>query len=407
MSNIEPITSDEELPHTAPPTTTTDTSSPSDPTLPSLIIPITTSTTNNYDPATHTGLFIEIFPEEISQIRPESLATVLRDESSSIKTWCEASLLYIQTKKERDGYELLNNAIDQNNGELLLGSNTNDKLRLLASAGISALSYSHRLYASGEKREEELRSVADARFTKADNINQVYPPTWIGRGMLNLSLGRVDQARFFFEQLTLRECGEILPALLGMAAVKFAEKDYAGAQSLYGRAMAKFPNCCGSAVRVGFGLACYKLGQMDRAKAAFQRAVDMDPENVEASLGLAVLEMSSLDMTVQDGREYRSKAERVMKMISMANMIDPSNAMVQNHLANHYFWKWSPVPGVNVSVERGSCVIKGGGIGNALEVGDRVRIGDFETSVVGEDEGDGEEESVRIKDAWKGASACE
>jgi RNA polymerase-associated protein CTR9 len=141
---------------------------------------------------------------------------------------------------------------------------------------------------------------------------------------------------------------------------------------------------------------------MDRAKAAFQRAVDMDPENVEASLGLAVLEMSSLDMTVQDGREYRSKAERVMKMISMANMIDPSNAMVQNHLANHYFWKWSPV-----SVERGSWVIKGGGIGNALEVGDRVRIGDFETSVVGEDEGDGEEESVRIKDAWKGTSACE
>lgn len=288
----------------------------------------------------------------------------------------------------------------------MLGSNTSDKLRLLASAGISALALADRLATSGEKqREEELRSVADARFTKADNINQVYPPTWIGRGMLNLALGRVDQARFFFEQLTLRECGEILPALLGMAAVKFAEKDYAGAQTLYGRAMQKFPEC-GASVRVGFGLTCYKLGQIDRAKAAFQRAVDIDSENVEASLALAILEMASLDMTVQDGREYRNKAEKVMKMISMANMIDPSNGSVQNHLANHYFWKWSPVPGVNVAVEKGSCVVKGTGIDNALEVGDRVRIGDFETSVVGDEEGGADEESVRIKDAWKGSSAC-
>ena len=393
MNAAEPITSEDALPAHHHPTTTS-----------SLLIPITSSTNNNnYDPITQSGLILEIFPEEMNAVRPEQLSQVLRDESSPIQTWCAASLLYIQLKKEREGCELLNGAVDDTDGDVMMGSNTADKLRLLASAGISALALANRLIASGT-REEELRTVADARFTKADNINQVYPPTWIGRGMLNLALGRVDQARFFFEQLTLRECGEILPALLGMAAVKFAEKDYAGAQTLYGRAIQKFK--CGAAVRVGFGLASYKLGQIDRAKAAFQRAVDIDPENVEASLALAILEMASLDMTVQDGREYRSKAEKVMKMISTANMIDPSNGMVQNHLANHYFWKWSPVPGVNVSVERGSSVVKGSGIGNAVEAGDRVRIGDFETSIVGEEEGDIDEEIVKIKDAWKGASAC-
>ncbi|KAL7487357.1 hypothetical protein ACHAW6_012955 [Cyclotella cf. meneghiniana] len=410
MSTIDPITSDEDLPsHRA--ASSDATSSTTYAPLSSLIIPITTSTNNNnYDPSTKSGLFIEIFPEELATaggggIRPDQLSQVLRDESAPIQTWCEASLLYIRMKKEREGCDLLNGAVDKEGGEdIMLGSNTADKLRLLASAGISALALANRLASSGEKREEELRSVADARFTKADNINQVYPPTWIGKGMLNLALGRVDQARFFFEQLTMRECGEILPALLGMAAVKFAEKDYAGAQQLYGRAMQKFPSC-GASVRVGYGLACYKLGQIDRAKAAFQRAVDIDAENVEALLALAILEMSSLDSTVQDGREYRSKAEKVMKMISMANMIDSSNGMVLNHLANHYFWKWSPVLGVNVSVERGSCVVKGNGVGNALEAGDRIRIGDFETSVVGEGEEDGVDESVRIKDAWKGASS--
>ncbi|EED94926.1 hypothetical protein THAPSDRAFT_268346 [Thalassiosira pseudonana CCMP1335] len=165
--------------------------------------------------------------------------------------------------------------------------------------------------------------------------------TWIGRGMLNLAMNRIDQARFFFEQLTLRECGEILPALIGMAAVKYMEKDYTGAQDLYARSMTKFPVQSGAATRVGFGMACYKLGQMDRAKAAFRRAQEMDPENVEALVGIAVLEMASLD-DVLDPREYRAEAENVIKMISMANLVDHTNAMVQNHLANHYFWKWTP-----------------------------------------------------------------
>jgi tetratricopeptide (TPR) repeat protein len=268
---------------------------------------------------------------------------------------------------------------------------------------------------ASEKRDadqkEELRVLADTRFTKADNINQVNPMTWIGRGMLNLAQNRLDQARFFFENLTLRECGEILPALLGMAAVKYMEKDYAGALELYGRAISKYPKQSGSATRVGFGMACYRLGQIDRAKAAFRRAHELDSTNVEALVGIAVLEMSSLDPDVLDPREYRSKSENVIKMISMANLVDPTNAMVQNHLANHYFWKWTPVPGM-VSVERGSNVVRGS-MASSLEGGDRIRIGhEFETVVALDEEEDdgmmmlGSENMFRIKDAWKSDSAC-
>lgn len=262
---------------------------------------------------------------------------------------------------------------------------------------------------SAEKRDadqkEELRVLADTRFTKADNINQVNPMTWVGRGMLALAQNRLDQARFFFENLTLRECGEILPALLGMAAVKYMEKDYAGALELYGRAITKYPKQSGAATRVGFGMACYRLGQMDRAKAAFRRAHELDSENVEALVGIAVLEMASLDPDVLDPREYRSKSENVIKMISLANLVDHTNAMVQNHLANHYFWKWTPVPGM-VSVERGSNTVRGS-MASSLEGGDRIRIGhEFETVVALEDdEGMGSENMFKINDAWKFDSA--
>lgn len=424
----------------------------------SLIIPITSSSTTLPDGRCQ---FIEIFPEEISNIDPATLSTVLRDERAPLRTWCEASLLYMRssgssgtaggnTHHEKEGCELLTLAVDDD--DVMNGSNTADRLRVLASAGIAALAQANRhagdvgrSYTSGgggsdgggggargadigsllddllesskssEKRDvelrEELRTLADSRFVKADNINQVNPMTWIGRGMLSLAQNKLDQARFYFENLTLRECGETLPALIGMAAVKFLEKDYSGALDLYSRAIRKYPHESGSVTRVGFGMACYRLGQVDRAKASFRRAHEMDAENVEALVALAVLEMSSLDGDVLAPREYRARAENVLKLLSMANVVDHTNAMVQNHLANHYFWKWTPVPGM-VCAEQGSDIVRGNMV-SSLEMGDRIRIGhEFETTVVIADEiidenGMDNENLFKIKDRWKFGSACE
>jgi RNA polymerase-associated protein CTR9 len=448
VGGIATVTSEEELPPNA--TTGGDTSnnggnnnsSNYNNNGKSLVIPITTSTNgNNYntDNNNKDGSYIEIFPEEMSSIRPTTLTKVLRDEQAPLTAWCDASLLYMKAKREKEGCELINAAADSE--DVMSGSNNQDRLRVLSSAGIAALAQANKQTEQGigaagvaggvggagalalddnddddvggadaisksnevnEKEVEDLRAMADARFTKADNINQINPMTWIGRGMLNLANNKFDQARFYFENLTFGKYGEILPALIGMAAVKYLEKDFTGAQELYGRAMTKFPVQSGAAARVGFGMASYKLGQIDRAKAAFRRAHEIDPENVDALVGIAVLEMASLD-EVLDAREHRAKAENVMKMISMANLVDHTNAMVQNHLANHYFWKWTPVPGM-ATAERGSNVIKGS-MASSLEPGDRIRIGrEFETLVDESDDMD-DGNSFKIKDSWKFESA--
>eukprot|EP00574_Skeletonema_japonicum_P003093 CAMPEP_0201724210 /NCGR_PEP_ID=MMETSP0593-20130828/8030_1 /ASSEMBLY_ACC=CAM_ASM_000672 /TAXON_ID=267983 /ORGANISM="Skeletonema japonicum, Strain CCMP2506" /LENGTH=1304 /DNA_ID=CAMNT_0048215435 /DNA_START=52 /DNA_END=3966 /DNA_ORIENTATION=+ len=422
---IEPITSEEELPPTAT-NNNEDTSNISgggsgDNNGKSLIIPITTSTNgNNFNDTNKDGLYIEIFPEEISSVRPTTLTKVLREEQAPLTTWCDASLLYMKAKREKEGCDLINAAADSE--DVMSGSNNQDRLRVLSSAGIAALAQANKQTEGGgggggdafdnieagetsktteanEKEVEELRAMADARFVKADNINQVNPMTWIGRGMLNLANNKYDQARFYFENLTLGQYGEILPALIGMAAVKYLEKDFKGAQDLYGRAMTKFPVQSGAAARVGFGMASYRLGQTDRAKAAFRRAHEIDSENVDALVGIAVLEMASLD-EVLDAREYRAKAENVIKMISMANLVDHTNAMVQNHLANHYFWKWTPVPGM-AKAERGSDVVQGS-MASSLEPGDIIRIGrEFETIVVADEDEMADDNSFKIKDNWK------
>lgn len=94
-------------------------------------------------------------------------------------------------------------------------------------------------------------------------------------------------------------------------------------------------------------------------------------------------------------------------MISQANLVDHTNASVQNHLANHYFWKWSPVPGM-VSVECGSNIVTGSNVASSLEAGDRIRIGkELETLVAVDDEDEmADGETFKIKDTWKFDSKC-
>jgi RNA polymerase-associated protein CTR9 len=67
----------------------------------------------------------------------------------------------------------------------------------------------------------------------------------------------------------LKECGNVLPALLGLAAVNYLEKKYEKAQSIYAQAIKLYPTKSGAATRVGFGLACYRLGQVRTNKVFF------------------------------------------------------------------------------------------------------------------------------------------
>lgn len=132
----------------------------------------------------------------------------------------------------------------------------------------------------------------------------------------------------------------------------------------------------------------------------------MDPENVDAMVGSVILDMASLDDT---SRDYRTRMEDAIKTMSVANLLDHSNAMVQNHLANHYFWKWTPVSGT-VELTQGSKIVKGSQP-IPLDPNERIRIGtDFETNVAEDMGADDDEDddaintTFQMKDAWQGPS---
>lgn len=73
-----------------------------------------------------------------------------------------------------------------------------------------------------------------------------------------------------------------------------------------------------------------KLGNQEKARLAFERALQLDPQCVGALVGLAILKLN-----LQQPESIRSGVQ----MLSKAYTIDSSNPMVLNHLANHFFFK--------------------------------------------------------------------
>ena len=113
----------------------------------SLIIPITSSSQSK-------DLFIEIFPDEITDISSSTLLQVLKDEDADLNVWADAALLYMQHKQSRESSAILQAACDRP------GGNRDQRVRILASAGIAHLT----------QAADKERSLADHRFTSAGKV---------------------------------------------------------------------------------------------------------------------------------------------------------------------------------------------------------------------------------------------
>jgi len=59
---------------------------------------------------------------------------------------------------------------------------------------------------------------------------------------------------------------------------------------LYKKALQVYPGCPAT-VKLGLGLCRYKIGQFRKARQAFERVLQLDPENVEALVALGIMEL--------------------------------------------------------------------------------------------------------------------
>ncbi|KAL5098317.1 hypothetical protein RYX36_002644 [Vicia faba] len=178
-----------------------------------------------------------------------------------------------------------------------------------------------------QREKEEHFILATQYYNKASRIDMHEPSTWVGKGQLLLAKGEVEQASAAFK-IVLDGDRDNVPALLGQACVEFNRGRYSDSLELYKRALQVYPNCP-AAVRLGIGLCRYKLGQFEKARQAFERVLQLDPENVEALVALAIMDLRSNEAV--GIRKGMVKMQRAFE-------IYPYCAMALNYLANHFFF---------------------------------------------------------------------
>eukprot|EP00516_Mucochytrium_quahogii_P007797 CAMPEP_0203761386 /NCGR_PEP_ID=MMETSP0098-20131031/14489_1 /ASSEMBLY_ACC=CAM_ASM_000208 /TAXON_ID=96639 /ORGANISM=" , Strain NY0313808BC1" /LENGTH=1281 /DNA_ID=CAMNT_0050655367 /DNA_START=259 /DNA_END=4101 /DNA_ORIENTATION=- len=168
-------------------------------------------------------------------------------------------------------------------------------------------------------------------FNRADRIDDTKGITWVNKGVLSLVQGEDDNALHHFENALELDPGNLL-AKLGRGAMLFKNRKFKEARDQYKRAIREHPGCSAS-VRVNLGLCFYELGYESRAVECFTRALEIDEDDANALVALSVIELGRAQQQNFDLK----MSQRAMQRLRRAYELQPTNAMVLIHLANHFF----------------------------------------------------------------------
>jgi RNA polymerase-associated protein CTR9 len=210
----------------------------------------------------------------------------------------------------------------------------------------------------------------------------------VGRAHLELARGNPAAAEKLLDSArNMKDDGlDNVGPMLWKALVLYRRGQVLEALQWYKRALRTHPTAPAS-VRLGIGACQLKLGDFPAARAAFTRALDLDPDNPDALLGLALVELNAEsavppgllhddDSEDEDGdpsltaeekladaqRAYSLAIERGLKLLERAFNVDPHNPAVNIALSQHFLFAGDAraVEQLTESLVRGSAA---GGVG--------------------------------------------
>ncbi|XP_031442861.1 RNA polymerase-associated protein CTR9 homolog, partial [Clupea harengus] len=255
----------------------------------------------------------------------DEVISILKQEHTQLHIWIALALEYYKQGKTEDFVKLLEAArID---GNLDYRDHEKDQMTCLDTLAAYYVQQARR--EKNKDAKKELITQATLLYTMADKIIMYDQNHLLGRACFCLLEGdKMDQADAQFH-FVLNQSTNNIPALLGKACISFNKKDYRGALAYYKKALRTNPGCPAE-VRLGMGHCFVKLNKLEKARLAFGRALELNSKCVGALVGLAVLELNNKEAdSIKNG----------VQLLSRAYTIDPSNPMVLNHLANHFFFK--------------------------------------------------------------------
>ncbi|KAL7992179.1 hypothetical protein Chor_016435 [Crotalus horridus] len=213
----------------------------------------------------------------------DEVISILKQEHTQLHIWIALALEYYKQGKTEDFVKLLEAArIDGN-----LDYRDHEKDQMTCLDTLAAYYVQQARKEKNKDNKKELITQATLLYTMADKIIMYDQNHLLGRACFCLLEGdKMDQADAQFH-FVLNQSPNNIPALL-------------------------------AEVRLGMGHCFVKLSKLEKARLAFSRALELNSKCVGA-----------LADSIKNG----------VQLLSRAYTIDPSNPMVLNHLANHFFFK--------------------------------------------------------------------
>jgi RNA polymerase-associated protein CTR9 len=255
----------------------------------------------------------------------EEVLSILIQESCPLHVWIRLAIGYYRQAKHADFVRILESS--KTNANTNYKGSEKDMLKSLDTLAAYYVQLANRERSKDLKKEHCAR--ATNLYTSGDKISMYEADHLLSRAYFCLlEADKLDQADAQFNFVLSTNPGSV-PALVGKACIAFNKKDYKNALNLYKRAL-KASAQAPAGVRLGMALCFFKLGKVNKARLAFERALEMDPVCVGALVGLAIMEINT---------KTPESTKTGVEMLSRAYSYDSTNSIVLNHLANHFFYK--------------------------------------------------------------------
>lgn len=181
-------------------------------------------------------------------------------------------------------------------------------------------------YETSQETFEKLLANGMNCINMADNTNLAKPETWVTKNFYKLSKGSLnDEYKDHFQH-----SGYSHPLIfLFRALVEFNKGNYQESLKLFKQILEQNP-LSPVYVRYGIGLCYYRLGDINKARFAFERVLELDPNNSQALISLAILETSLKFYDQQINK-------KIQGLLNRAFTLDSKNPLTLKYLAQHHF----------------------------------------------------------------------
>eukprot|EP00191_Tetraselmis_sp_GSL018_P024283 CAMPEP_0177627260 /NCGR_PEP_ID=MMETSP0419_2-20121207/31106_1 /TAXON_ID=582737 /ORGANISM="Tetraselmis sp., Strain GSL018" /LENGTH=1041 /DNA_ID=CAMNT_0019128397 /DNA_START=74 /DNA_END=3200 /DNA_ORIENTATION=+ len=257
------------------------------------------------------------------------LLEVLRGEVAPLELWLALAKVYLSQGNVNNFLRLMEEACSPEAEEFY---EAYSRIRMFCAL---AAYYTHRGRTEKGHQRNEAFNTARQLLQEARRIDFSEQLPVLGMAQLALAQGNALQAKSDFESAkNMRNNGQVnvvngqvnvAPAVaLANMALQAGQVDEALRR--YKKALRDHPRGPPE-LRLGIAVCCYRKGNFSQAKAAFERVLELDPRNIDAMHGLAVMKFNS--DSAADKRE-------ALELLQDAYHWDPTNSAVLNMLAHQY-----------------------------------------------------------------------